>query len=75
MAATRGAPAAQVKSGIIESDTVGMPAASISRWASPTDRQQNGQTGAKSARSTESDRIPSMIAGTLVRRNSSGRRR
>ncbi len=75
MAATRGAPAAQVKSGIIESDTVGMPAASISLAASPTDRQQNGQAGARTATSTSSECIRSMISGTLVRRNSSGRRR
>jgi hypothetical protein len=38
--ARRGTPTFAVKSGIMESDTVEMPAASISRWTSPTDRQQ-----------------------------------
>ncbi len=75
IAATRGAPAAALRSGIIESAIVEIPAASTFRCASPTDRQQIGQTGTKTAASTDSPRIRSMIAGTECWRNSAGSRR
>ena len=75
MAATRGAPAAAVRSGIVESAIVAMPAASTFRCARPTDRQQMGQTGTKMATSTASARIRSIIAGTERSRNSVGSRR
>jgi len=75
MAATRGAPAATVRSGIIERAMVAMPAASTFRCARPTDRQQMGQTGTKTAASTDSARIRSIIAGTERSRNSAGSRR
>ena len=45
MPASRGTQTARVRSGIIESATVGIPLASRTRWTSPTDRQQNGQAG------------------------------
>jgi hypothetical protein len=45
MAAILGAPTERVNSGIMESEMIEMPAASISLCTSPTDRQQNGQTG------------------------------
>ena len=67
--ATRGAPIARVKSGSVESATVARPAFSISRCTSPTDRQQNGQTGTRSTASTSSAFICSIIAG--VERSSS----
>ncbi len=70
--ATRGVPTALVKGVSIVSVSVEMPAASITLAASPTDRQQNGQAGTKSATSTSSERIRSIIPGTLVLRNSSG---
>ena len=66
------APVAAVTSGITDSVTVDIPAFSISRAASPTDRQQNGHTGTSSTAPTSSLCIRSIIAGTLVRRNSSG---
>ena len=44
---------------------MGIPAASMTRDTSPTDRQQSGQTGARSARSTSSLFIASAIAGAL----------
>ena len=72
MAATRGAPIAAVKSGTIDSAMVLMPAASTTRCASPTDRQQIGQTGTKTATSTASRFICATIAGTLLARNSAG---
>jgi hypothetical protein len=72
MAATLGAPTERVNSGIIESEIVEIPAASISRCASPTDRQQNGQTGTSSATSTSSAFIRSIIAGTLTSSSSRG---
>jgi hypothetical protein len=72
IAATRGAPTAAVSAGAIESAMVLIPAASASRCASPTDWQQIGQTGTKTAASTSSALMRSMIAGTLVARNSVG---
>ncbi len=75
IAATRGAPAATVRSGIIERAMVEMPAASTCCCARPTDRQQMGQTGTKTAASTASACIRSIIAGTERSRNSVGSRR
>ena len=49
---TRGAPTDAEISGIQECTAVLMPAASTTRATSPTDRQQKGHTGTKSARST-----------------------
>ena len=49
----------------ISSVTVGIPAASITRATSPTDRQQSGHTGASTARSTDSLAIPAAIAGAV----------
>jgi len=72
MPTTRGAPAAAVTSGITDSTTVDIPAFSISRAASPTDRQQNGHTGTSSTASTSSLSMRAIIAGTLVRKNSPG---
>ena len=72
MAATRETPGAAVKSGIMESDTVGIPAASISRCASPTDRQQKGHTGTSTTASTSSSFRRRIMRGTLVCRNSPG---
>ena len=72
MPATRGAPTDRVKSGRVERLTVESPALSISRWTSPTDRQQNGQTGTSRTASTPSARILATIAGTLRSRSSRG---
>jgi hypothetical protein len=72
IAATRGAPQAVVRSGIIESAMVAIPAASTRRCARPTDRQQMGQTGTKMAASTPSARIRLIIAGTERSRNCVG---
>ena len=72
MAVTRGAPIAAVSAGTIESAIVLMPAASTTCCASPTDRQQIGQTGTKTAASTASRFICSIMAGMLVARNSAG---
>jgi hypothetical protein len=63
MAAILGAPTERVNSGIMESEMVEMPAASISLCTSPTDRQQNGQTGTSTAASTSSAFICSIMAG------------
>ena len=65
MAATRGMPSARWKTQIMFSVTVEIPSASSTRATSPTDRQQSGQTGAKSARSTSSLRIRDAISGAL----------
>jgi len=65
MAATLGIPMSRWKGQIMFRVTVGIPAASITLATSPTDRQQSGQTGARSARSTSSDLIASAICGAL----------
>jgi hypothetical protein len=74
MAAILGAPTERVNSGIMESEMVEMPAASISLCTSPTDRQQNGQTGTSTAASTSSAFICSIMAGTLSSKSSRGSR-
>ena len=74
MVAILGAPTERVNSGIMESEMVEMPAASISLCTSPTDRQQNGQTGTSTAASISSAFIPSIIACTLVSNSSRGLR-
>jgi hypothetical protein len=61
--ATRGAPTEAVNSGIIDNDTVAMPDASMTRWTSPTDRQQIGQTGTSTATSTACSTIRAAICG------------
>ncbi len=66
MPATRGAPVARVKSGSVERAAVVSPAFSISRCTSPTDRQQNGQTGTSRTASTSSFFICSIIATVEV---------
>ena len=63
MAATRGIPTCRWIGQIMLSVTVGIPAASSFLATSPTDRQQSGQTGARSARSTSSLRIAAAISG------------
>ena len=63
--ATRGAPTEAVNSGIIDSNTVAMPLASMTFWTSPTDRQQIGQTGTSRATSTASPVIRAAIAGAV----------
>ena len=73
MAATRGAPVLAVSSGIIESETVLKPTASISRCTSPTDQQQTGQTGTSTTTSTCSSRSRRRMAGTLSRSRAPGR--
>ena len=45
--------------------TVEIPASSILRATSPTDRQQSGQTGARSAMSTSSSFMAAAISGAL----------
>lgn len=65
MPATRGGLTEAVKPGNIDSATLVIPAASIPLEASPTDRQQNGQTGTSSARSTPSVFMLSMMRGRL----------
>jgi hypothetical protein len=74
MAATRGAPVLPVNSGIIDSEIVLIPAASISHWTSPTDQQHTGQTGTNTTTSTSSRCIRSMMDGTVSCNNRSGRR-
>ena len=74
MAAILGAPTERVNSGIMESEMVEMPAASISLCTSPTDRQQKGQTGTSRATSTSSCFIWPIIAGTLLSNSSRGSR-
>ena len=74
MAAILGAPTERVNSGIIESEMVDIPASSISLCTSPTDRQQNGQTGTSTAASTPSAFIRWIIAGTLSSKSSRGLR-
>ena len=74
MPASRGTPTARVRSGIHDSVTVAIPLASITRWTSPTDRQQNGQAGTSATASTASARRRSMIAGTVSSSNTVGSR-
>jgi hypothetical protein len=74
MPASRGTPVARVSSGIQESATVEMPLASRTRWASPPDRQQNGQAGTSAAASTPSARMRSAMAGAVFSTSSVGSR-
>lgn len=73
-AAIRGALVLAVRSGIIDSDIVLNPAASISHWTSPTNQQHTGQTGTSTTASTRSRCIRSMMDGTVSCSNRSGRR-
>lgn len=54
-----------VVSGTLLMETVGIPALSISRWTSPTDRTHRGQTGTNTAAPTPSSRILAIILGTV----------
>jgi hypothetical protein len=72
-AAIRGALVLAVSSGIIDTDIVLNPAASISHCTSPTDQQQTGQTGTSTTTLTCSCRIRSMMDGTVSSNNRSGR--
>ena len=74
MPASRGTPTLRVRSGIHDSVTVATPLDSRIRWTSPTDREQNGQTGTSTTASTPSSRIPAAIAGAVSSTNSSGSR-
>jgi len=74
MPASLGTPTARVSSGIHESVTVAMPLASRTRCTSPTDRQQNGQTGTSAAASTPSARMRSAMAGAVFSISSFGSR-
>jgi len=73
-AAILGAPVLTVSSGIIDSEIVLNPAASISHWTSPTDQQHTGQTGTSRTASTCSCRILPTMAGTVSCSNRFGRR-
>lgn len=73
-AAIRGAPTEAVKSGIGDRQIVGIPAASMTRCTSPTDRAQIGQTGTMIARSTSSSTISAATAGAVSSTSSAGRR-
>ncbi len=72
MAAMRGALTEAVRSGMIDSDMVVNPAASISRCSSPTDQQQIGQAGTRTTTSTNSSRKLRIIAGALSSKSCSG---
>jgi hypothetical protein len=72
-AAIRGAPVLAVRSGIIDSEIVLNPAASISHWTSPTDQQHTGQTGTSTTASTRSCFIRATMEGTVLCSNRSGR--
>ena len=74
MPASRGTPTARVSSGIHDSVTVAMPLASRIRWTSPTDREQNGQTGTSTTASTCSSRMLAAIVGAVFSTNSVGSR-
>lgn len=70
--ATRGAPTEAVNSGSIDNDTVAMPCTSITRWTSPTDRQQIGHTGTNTATSTASSAMRAAMAGAVEESSSVG---
>lgn len=74
MAAILGTPTLAVNSGIMESEIVLNPAASISRCTSPTDQQQTGQTGTSTTASTCSSRSRPIMSDTLRCSKASGRR-
>ncbi len=65
MNVVRGTQTRSVVSGILLMDTVGIPAFSISRWGSPPDRTQSGQTGNRNAASTPSSFILAIILGAV----------
>jgi len=73
IAAILGAPALAVSSGIMDSEIVLNPAASISRCTSPTDQQHTGQTGTSATTSTTSSRKRRTIPGRASRRSGAGR--
>ena len=75
MPTTRGAPTATGYSGNQERTAVAMPSRSIFLAASPTDRQQNGQTGTMSTRSTSFRSRAAAIFGTVSSISFSGSRR
>lgn len=68
----RGAPTEAVNSGSIDNDTVAMPCTSITRWTSPTDRQQIGHTGTNTATSTASSAMRAAMAGAVEESSSVG---
>jgi len=74
MAASRGTPTAAVNAGIIDSETVAIPLASRTLWTSPTDRQQKGQEGTRTAASTPSSFIRAAMAGAVTFSSTRGRR-
>ncbi len=74
MPTTRGAPTDIDISGIHECTAVEIPAASMTRATSPTDRQQKGQMGTSSARSTWSRISAWAICGAVSSTNFSGLR-
>ena len=74
MPASRGTPTLRVRSGIHDSVTVESPLDSRILWTSPTDREQNGQTGTSTTASTPSLCIPAAIAGAVFSINSVGSR-
>jgi len=75
IAASRGTLVAIVRSAMFDSAMVVIPARSISRCASPTDRQQTGQAGTRTAASTASALRCSTILGMLRDSSSCGSRR
>ena len=74
MPASRGTPTLRVRSGIHETVTVASPLASRALCTSPTDREQNGQTGTSTPASTPSSCIAPAMAGAVVPTSSVGSR-
>jgi len=68
MKQARGTHTFSVISGWLLMETVAIPAFSISRWSSPTDRMQRGQTGKRKAASTPSAFILAAILGAVCLR-------
>lgn len=69
----RGGRTRSVATRLFDSETVGMPAASISRWTSPPDWWQIGQTGTTRAASTPSSRMRVAMVGAVTMARSSAR--
>ena len=74
MPARRGTPTRRVRSGIHDRVTVESPLPSRILSTSPTDREQNGQTGTSTTASTCSSRMLAAIAGAVVSTSSVGSR-
>ena len=75
MPRSRGGEIDAVIAGIVATVSVVSPAASISRCAKPTARQQKGHTGTIKTTSTSSARSRATICGTVLSSNGSTRSR